>query len=166
MAGSLIVLAELGKADFAYLDALRKAHYPPDRNRVPAHLTLFRSLPSSAVDEVRRSLGRAAMLPAPRATIDAVMDLDGGAALRVRSEELCEIRGRLADEFGGLLTSQDLGGWTPHVTIQNKAGERTARILLDQLRANFERRPLKVVGLQLVGYAEGEWEPLGSWRFR
>jgi hypothetical protein len=129
-------------------------------------LTLFRSLPPSAAAEVRRSLARAVAVPAPPASIDAVMDLDGGAALRVRSEQLCEIRDSLADEFGGLLTSQDRGRWTPHITIQNKAGERSARALLNQLRANFEPRPLNIAGLQLVRYADSEWEPLASWRFR
>ncbi|HEU5286581.1 MAG TPA: 2'-5' RNA ligase family protein, partial [Sphingomicrobium sp.] len=38
--GALIVTAELGAEDFAWLDALRRRHYPPERNRVPAHLTL------------------------------------------------------------------------------------------------------------------------------
>ena len=165
MAGALIVLAELGKADFAWLDALRRRHYPPDRNRVPAHLTLFRSIAPSAEEEVRRSLARAAKGEAPDARISGVIDLDSGAALRVESPELEETRAELADEFHGLLTSQDMGRWTPHVTIQNKAEPREARALVRALRSNFEPRPLTIVGLELVRYAGGPWEPLARWRF-
>lgn len=166
MAGALIVTAELGKADFAELDALRRRHYPPERNRVPAHLTLFRALPPSSEPEVRRSLARAAAAPAPRADICGVMDLDSGVALRVASEELQRVRDDLAGQFHGLLTAQDVGRWTPHVTIQNKVEPRTARALLREMRATFEPRPLKIAGLQLIRYVEGEWEPLASYCFR
>jgi hypothetical protein len=166
LAGALIVIAELRKADFAWLDALRKRHYPPDRNRVPAHLTLFRALPPSAEEEARRSLARAAAVVAPAAEIGGVIDLDSGVALRVRSEELDAVRDDLADHFHGLLTSHDLGRRTPHVTIQNKVEPRTARKLHRELSAAFEPRTLKITGLQLIRYVEGQWEPLGSWRFR
>ena len=166
MAGALIIIAELGKSDFAWLDSLRRAHYPADRNRVPAHLTLFRSLPPSAQDEVRRRLSRAAAEVAPDAQVAGVMDLDSGVALRVDSPELEALRGDLAEEFRGLLTSQDLGRWTPHVTIQNKVEPRVARALLKAMRESFEPRRLSITGLSLVRYREGEWEPVGTWRFR
>lgn len=166
MAGPLIILSELGQGDFAWLNSMRRQHYPPDRNRVPAHLTLFRSLPPSAEAEVRHSLARAASTARPRAEISGMMDLDSGVALRVHSPELEEIRDELGTEFHGLLTSQDQGRWTPHVTIQNKVEPRVARALLRQLRANFEPRPLEIGGLQLVRYVDGGWEPIARWRFR
>lgn len=166
MAGALIVAAELGKADFSWLDALRGRHYPPDRNRVPAHLTLFRTLPPSAGDEVRRSVAKAAASPPPEAEICGVMDLDGGVALRIASNGLANLRARLADEFHGLLTAQDMGRWVPHVTIQNKVEPKVAGRLLRELRSKFEPRPLAVAGLQLVRYVEGAWEPVGRWPFR
>ena len=166
MAGALIVMAELGKGDFAWLDALRRRYYPPERNRVPAHLTLIRSLPPSAEGEVRRSLIRATSEPRPKAQIAGAMDLDSGVALRVTSPGLERIREELAAEFHGLLTSQDEGRWTPHVTIQNKVEPRVARNLLRQLHEGLQPRPLEITGLQLVRYVDGEWEPLARWTFR
>lgn len=166
MSGTLIVLAELGKADFAWLEALRRRYYPVERNRVPAHLTLFRSLPPSAEEEVRRSLSRSASAATPVAEISGVLDLDSGVALRVRSVELDEIRDQLAEEFRGLLTAQDLGGWTAHVTIQNKAEPKPARELLRQMRAAFEPRPVEISGLELVRYVEGAWAPVARYGFR
>jgi hypothetical protein len=166
LAGPLIIIAELGPPDFAWLDALRRHHYPADRNRVPAHLTLFRSLPPSAEPEVVRSLRRAAQERAPKARISGAMDLDSGVALRVESPELDALRARLADEFHGLLTSQDLGRWTPHVTIQNKVEPRVARALLREMRDSLEPRPLVISGVALVRYSSSAWEPVTSFRFR
>ena len=166
MAGALIVLAQLGKADFAWLDSLRKRYYPADRNRVPAHLTLFRTLPPSAEAEVRRSLARAVGIAAPEARLSGVLDMDSGVALRVDSPGLAEIREQLEQEFRGLLTAQDMGRWTPHVTIQNKAEPREAKKLLRQMRESFEPRPLAIAGVQLVRYLDGEWQEVAAWRFR
>ena len=166
MAGPLIVIAELGQGDFARLDALRRNYYPPERNRVPAHLTLFRSLPPSAEGEVRHSLARAASEARPKAEIAGVLDLDSGVALRVHSPALEAIREDLAAQFRGLLSAQDQGRWTPHVTIQNKVEPRVARALVRSLRESFEPRPLEVSGLQLVRYIDGAWEQISRWRFR
>ena len=76
------------------------------------------------------------------------------------------MRAELADEFRGLLTSQDEGRWTPHVTIQNKVEPRVSRKLLGELRAGFEPQKIDLTGLQLIRYNEGEWEPLASFAFR
>ena len=166
MAGPLIVTAELGPADFAWLDGLRRQHYPAERNRVPAHLTLFRSLPPASEGEVRRVLGRASATAAPRAILSGPMDLGGGVALRVRSDDLDALREAMVDHFHGLLTPQDSGGWVPHVTIQNKVERGAARQLLHTLETQFEPRPLNVRGLLLFRYDDGAWEALGGYRFR
>ena len=166
MAGALIVTAELGREDFAWLDSLRRRHYPAERNRVPAHLTIFHALPPSAESEVRSRLGELAAGPPPRATIAGLMDLGGGVAFRVASEGLTEIREMLAAGLHGLLSAQDDAGWAPHVTIQNKVPNRQARELRLSLERDFAPRPLAVAGLGLRRYMDGPWESLGSWRFR
>ena len=45
MTAPLIVTALLGRADHAWLDGERQRHFPPERNQLPAHLTLFHQLP-------------------------------------------------------------------------------------------------------------------------
>ena len=94
------------------------------------------------------------------------MDLDSGVALRIISQDLERIRNELAEEFRGLLTSQDEGRWTPHVTIQNKVSNREARQLMEALDAGFSQRPLGVRGLGLHRYLGGPWETLQTWSFR
>ncbi|MBA3511350.1 2'-5' RNA ligase family protein [Sphingomonas sp.] len=166
MAGALIVTAELGSEDFAWLDALRRRHYPPERNRVPAHLTMFHALAPSAEDEVRGRLAGHSAGPAPPARIAGVMDLGGGVAFRVVSDELEALRDELADDLHGLLGAQDSRGWKPHVTIQNKVAPKVARQLLYSLEREFRPRPLRIAGLGLHRYLAGPWETLGVWKFR
>ena len=166
MAGALIVTAELGEADLAWLDALRRHHYPAERNRLPAHLTMFHALPPSLETEARHRLARAAARPAPRATVAGLMDLGGGVAFRIVSDELDAVREELADAFHGMLGAQDAGGWRPHVTIQNKVPVRDARRLIDALEQDFRARPLAIRGLGLHRYLGGPWETLQVWAFR
>ena len=166
MAGALIVTAELASEDFDWLDALRRRHYPPDRNRVPAHLTMFHALAPSAEDEVRRRLAAHSAGPAPSANVAGLMDLGGGVAFRVVSDELAGLRDELADELHGLLGAQDSGGWKPHVTIQNKVAPKVARQLIHVLEQDFRTRPLGIAGLGLHRYLGGPWETLGVWKFR
>jgi hypothetical protein len=166
MAGALIVTAKLGAADFSWLDPLRRAHYPPERNRLPAHLTMFHALPPSAEAEVRSRLSGLANAKTPRASIEGLMDLGGGVAFRIVSPDLDAIRGELAHDLRGLLGAQDSGGWRPHVTIQNKVAPKTARALIAQLERGFAPRPLGISGMGLHRYLGGPWEELAIYPFR
>ena len=166
MAGPLIVTAELAPADLAWLDALRRCHYPAERNQLPAHLTMFHALPPSLEGEARRRLALAAAAQVPQAMVAGVMDLGGGVAFGVVSEDLDRVRDELSEAFHGMLGAQDQGGWRPHVTIQNKVSVRESRELLDALNGGFAPRPLSVRGLGLHRYLGGPWETLQVWPFR
>lgn len=166
MAGALIVTAELAPPDFAWLDKLRKAHFPAERNLLPAHLTMFHALPPSVEGEVRATLVRLGNERPPRASIEGLMNLGGGVAFRIASQDLDRIRGELALDFHGLLSAQDSGGWRPHVTIQNKVPPKDARTLLERLEADFRPRPLAISGLSLHRYVGGPWEKLAIIPFR
>ena len=166
MSGALIVTAELGGEDFAWLDGLRRRHYPPERNQVPAHLTVFHALAPSAEPELRGRLAPFAAGPAPAARIAGVMDLGGGVAFRVVSDDLDALRNELARDLHGLLGTQDAGGWRPHVTIQNKVAPKVARDLVRSLEQEFQPKQLRIAGLGLHRYLGGPWETLGIYKFR
>ena len=77
----IIITAEMGKADQAWANGLRRAHYPADRNMVDAHITLFHHLPPSHIAEVKARLAAlAAEYPAPTARLSELMQLGGGVA--------------------------------------------------------------------------------------
>ena len=166
MAGPLIVTAELGPEDFSWLNDLRRRHYPAERNRLPAHLTMFHAIAPSAEAELRQILRKAAEMAAPNAWIAGVMNLGGGVALRVAADDLDAIRGEIAERLHGLLTAQDVAGWSAHVTIQNKVLPREATSLSEALGDRFSRRPIRIAGLGLHRYLGGPWETLRTFPFR
>ena len=166
MARALIVTAELAPPDFAWLNDLRRRHYPVERNQLPAHLTMFHAVPPSAESELRQILRVMAEGSPPRAWIAGVMNLGGGAALRVASDELERIREEIAQRLRGLLTAQDSAGWSAHVTIQNKVPPREAKVLIQVLGNQFEGKPVRISGLGLHRYLDGPWETLRTFSFR
>lgn len=164
--GPLIVTALFGPGDDGWLQHLRRTHFPPERNQVPAHLTLFHQLPPSLESELSDRLAAATGAPPPPATIAGLMDLGQGTAFRVESEALEAIRANLADAFHGLLMPQDQAPWRPHVTIQNKVDPREVRALRQRLAATFEPRPLVIRALASWRYLDGPWEKLKEHAFR
>jgi hypothetical protein len=166
LTGALIVTAELGAEDFAFLDAQRRRFFPADRNHLGAHLTMFHALPPSSERELARFLAGLANRTAPDATLGGLMNLGRGVAYRVLSADLESIRDVIADRFHGMMTAQDSGGWRPHVTIQNKVEPANARATLAQLEKGFTPRPLSIGGLGLHRYAGGPWDSVGRWAFR
>ncbi|MFD1787097.1 2'-5' RNA ligase family protein [Sphingomonas floccifaciens] len=166
MSDPLIVSAVFGSDDAAALDGLRRAHFPPERNQLAAHLTLFHHLPPSVANELKHRLSQLTRgVPAPQAWLGGVMSLGRGTAFRVESPELEAIRGDLAAAFASLLTPQDRAGWRPHVTIQNKVTPAEAKTLQAQLSASFARRPLVIRGLASWWYRGGPWEKHSSHNF-
>jgi hypothetical protein len=94
------------------------------------------------------------------------MNLGGGVAFRIASEELDRIRDEIAERLAGLLTAQDRAGWSAHVTIQNKVPPRVAKALIQALGKQFDRKPIIVAGLGLHRYLGGPWETLRTYSFR
>lgn len=161
----IIVTALLGREDFAWADALRRAHFPPERNFLRAHVTLFHHLPPSVERELCGMLKDETRGDAPRAQLASLMSLGGGVAYRIDSPDLQHVRARIADRFAPLLMPQDKGGWRPHITVQNKVKADEARALLAALTAGFVPRPLVISGLAAWWYRGGPWESIGGWSF-
>lgn len=165
IARPLIVTAEIG-SDFGWLDDLRQRHFPPERNQLRAHLTMFHAIPPSAEQELRHILQGLATLPPPRAWIAGLMNLGGGVAFRIASDDLDAIRADIAERLHGLLTAQDSAGWSAHITIQNKVLPRDAKALMMAIGDRYDRRVLDLPALGLHRYLGGPWERLRTFPFR
>jgi hypothetical protein len=166
-ANPFIVTAELPCDLFAWADGLRRAHYPVERNKLEAHVTLFHSFAPSLREELKGYLPRIAgeHVPPP-ARMVGTMDLGSGTALEIRSEAMLAIREAIADHFHGALTAQDQHRPRLHITIQNKVAPAEAKALQRELGATLEERDFAFSGLGLHLYSDGMWEALGRWRFR
>lgn len=164
-AAPIIVTATIAEPDFGWLDGLRRAHFPVERNFLRAHLTLFHHLPPSAERELLRALETEAREGVPEARLSGLMNLGRGVAFKVESAGLADIRARLADRFAPMLMPQDAGVWRPHITIQNKVEPAAARALLATLQAEFRPRRLVLKGLAVWWYRGGPWDPIADLAF-
>ena len=165
-AAPIIVTAEMGAADQRWADALRTAHFPPDRNVLAAHITLFHHLPPSVLAELCERLRALVAGSPPEARLTDVMMLGCGVAYRVESPALRALRSELAEAFHGLLTPQDSQTPRLHITVQNKVDPAAARALHAALAADFVPRPLAIAGLAAWHYRGGPWEQAWRGHFR
>lgn len=162
-----IVTAELPPDVLAWGDGLRRQHYPPERNRLAAHVTLFHSFAPSLREELRGVLaGMAGEFAPPAARINGTLDLGSGTALAITSSGMDQIRALIAEHFHGALTAQDLHEPRLHITIQNKVIRRSAIALQQELAVSLRARDFVFWGLALQIYRTTHWETLGKWPFR
>ena len=163
----IIVTALFGASEQQWFDRQRQAHFPPERNHLPAHLTLFHHLPPGLAAELSQRLrAETRGVAAPTARVMRPYALGHGVAYRIESDGLAQIRARLVDAFAGLLVPQDAaGGWRAHVTVQNKVEPAVARALLTMLERDFRPRPVAIAGLAAWWYRGGPWEPLSRHMF-
>ncbi len=163
----LIVTATLPAPLQGWAEGLRRMHFPPERNVLPAHVTLFHALPGFLLDEARDLLAALAREMAPvEARLDGVMDLGRGTAFRIASPAMLDLRAMIGEHFRGMLTQQDQQRPRLHVTVQNKVTTAEARALQAELAAAFRPRDFAFAGLELHHYRGGPWEGAGAWRFR
>ena len=162
----LLVTAELPRDVFAWAEGLRRKHFPPARNKVRAHVTLFHALPPSVEDEVRRLLADLARRPPPPARIVGLMPLGGGTAFQIASPALDQIHAELAERLPGVLTAQDRAKRKLHVTVQNKVSGAEAKALQAELAHAWRPDNFAFAGLSLHRYLGGHWADAGTWPFR
>lgn len=167
MAQPFIVTAELPVDIFSWANGLRTEHFPPERNWLKAHVTLFHAFAPSLRAELMGMLGRiAAEYAPPKARIDGPMNLGRGTALAIRSEGMLAIRREIADHFRGALTAQDSHEPRLHITIQNKVTAQEAKTLQADLGPYIRPRDFAFTGLGLHLYLNPHWEEQKVWPFR
>jgi 2'-5' RNA ligase len=159
----LILTAAFDAETQAWLESLRRAHFPPERNFIPAHLTLFHALPGQEHETIVAAVAEACRGGVPTAaTIGPSRFTGRGVALAVEAPGLAVLRRDLAARFAPHLTPQDRQGCRPHVTVQNKVEPEVARALQARLAAEITPRPARVTALQLWWYRAGPWEAAGE----
>jgi len=165
-AAPLVLTLGLDAAAQARFEALRTEHFPPGRNQVPAHVSLFHALPGAELDAIRADLERCCTGTAPFAVRAAgLRSLGRGVAYTLESAVLGRLRGALARAWADWLGAQDRQGYRPHLTIQNKADPESARVLLAAMQAGFSPFEVEATGLLLWHYRGGPWESAGRFAF-
>ena len=163
----LILTAQLPPDLHSWATGLRNEHFPPERNYLEAHVTLFHAIPGQCEGEARTFLARLAgeIAPVP-ARLEGLMSLGGGTALKLSSPDMLQVRDHIADHFHGMLTAQDQHRPRLHVTIQNKVTSKEAKALQAQMAGTVTARDFAFPGLSLYRYMGGPWELVLGFTFR
>jgi 2'-5' RNA ligase len=163
----LILTLALDAASEAFFEAARQRWFPPERNLIPAHVTLFHHLPGEDGARLAAALARlcAAQRPAP-VTVGGLRFLGRGVAYTLAAPEVAAFRAELARLWAGDLTAQDRQPWRPHVTVQNKVEPPVARALHERLLRDFVPFGATAVGVRLWRYLGGPWALESGQSFR
>ena len=160
----LILTLQMDPRSQAFFEHLRQLHFPPERNLIPAHLTLFHQLPES--DAVRAMLQQTAEGQAQfLMRCCALRFLGRGVAYELSSPTLLSLQRALARAFDGHLIAQDRQRFTPHIVVQNKVSGEQARRLLAQLQPAPLPSSVLACGLDLWRYLGGPWQHLQCFAF-
>ncbi len=163
---SLTTIVTLAMEDGAqhWFEEQRQAYFPPALNHIPAHLSLFHSLPGDA--STRHVLREAAAGQAPFALqLDGVRSMGRGVMYTLTSPALQSLHRQLASSFTPFLTPQDKQPLRPHVVVQNKVEPAEAKALLAQLQAGFTSRAVAAKGLLWWEYLGGPWRLMEAFPF-
>lgn len=164
---ALIVTLQMDPASAAALTALRSAHFPPSRNWLGAHITLFHALPIAELPRVRLDLAELAQETAPFSLhVERVQFLGAGVAYAMAATEALRLRASLAARWAALLGAQDRQWRGPlHVTVQNKVRPEQARALHAELARDFVSWRVGATGFGLWYYVGGPWERVSDFPF-
>ena len=159
-----VLTLRMDEASQKIFEQLRQRYFPPERNVIAAHLTMFHTLPED--DGVTPELEQAAIRQAPfPMEVEGLRSLGRGVAYTIRSAELLRLHRELSSVFAEHLSAQDRQRFQPHVVVQNKVDPRLARELLAELRAGFAPWEARALGLDLWRYMGGPWEFVRTFGF-
>ena len=163
----LILTLALDATSAAFFNELRQQHFPPERNYLDSHLTLFHQLPAAEIDSITATLEEISQqYHSLHTQVSEVRLLGRGVAYRIESRLLQQLHRQLQKKWQPYLTAQDQQRLWPHVTVQNKVDASVAQALHEQLSADFE--PFEAVGegLRLWEYHGGPWRLQQSFAFK
>ena len=162
MTAPLVLTLVLHPDDQERLDALRRKHFPPERNQLQAHVTMFHAVPGEHLPAVLDAVTRVCRRAPFAVPVTGVRSLGRGTALTLAAPELTQVRAELAREFSPWLTRQDAQRFAAHVTVQNFVTPDAVRSLVASLSAGFEPWDARATGVGVHRYLGGPWEPLAE----
>lgn len=157
-ASPLILTVRLNEEASYFFNTLRKQYFPPERNFLSAHLTLFHHLsPNEAAIEKDIVALSSEQSTLSLHVID-VVSIGKGVAYKIDCPPLVQLHKQLQNKWQAWLTPQDKQKLWPHVTVQNKVAPQVARETLDGLKKSFQPFDASGIGFDLWEYQGGPWK--------
>ncbi len=162
---TVLVTLSLDPESQNFFQRLRDQYFPPDRNIVPAHVTLFHKLPESSGEKIKADIQTVVQRPAFDLHVTSIMNTGSGVSYKLESPEFCDLHKQLRNQWLQWLTPQDRQGFRPHIVVQNKVSVETAKRTYEVLQGQFQTFTARSADIILWRYLGGPWEELESFRF-
>jgi hypothetical protein len=159
---TLVLTLALDPISTSRFEELRRRYYPPERNRVPAHVSIFHKLPGGEHEPETLASVSAISQETKRCPLPLVglRSLGYGWAVFFDESPLLELYAKLRSTFEDVLINQDKQRWRPHLVIQNKVTLAQSRASLPLMEHEALPSVVQAVGLQTWRYQDGYWETL------
>jgi len=154
----LILTLKIDADSQLFFNRLRRQYFPPERNYLDAHLTLFHHLPARSGQILEDIEVEAKLHQHMQLKVIEIKSIGNGVAYKVECAELLQLHKHMQTQWHEWLIPQDKQRLWPHITIQNKVEPAKALQLLAQLQQGFEPFSICGVGLSLFEYKGGPWE--------
>lgn len=162
----LILTLALDEGSQTFFNQLREQYFPPERNHLEAHLTLFHHLPGDEREGISAHLsGVAREYTTLHLAASEVKTIGRGVAYKLENKSLMQLHRQLAKQWQDWLTPQDRQKLWPHITVQNKVDSAKARRVHEKLATGFEPFTVYGTGLKLWAYQNGPWKWLEDFSF-
>lgn len=147
-----------------YFNELREQYFPPERNYLQAHMTLFHALPDEeeTVAAIESFAARQKEFPV---FAERIVSIGNGTAVKLYSKELSNFHLSLQHVFAGLLSAQDKQKLWPHVTIQNKVDKDIAKKTFEKVNTSFQPFEFTAFGIESYWYCGGPWQAIKKIKF-
>ena len=164
MSAPLILTVSINQDASDYFNLLRQKHFPPSRNYIGAHLTMFHALPNedNVVNLMETISAKQKTFPL---VITDIVSIGKGVAYKIESPELMQLHKFLQNKWKPFLPPQDQQKLWPHITVQNKVLPQQAKELLLELKESFTPFEVTAKGLQLWEYLNGPWKLMKEYKF-
>jgi hypothetical protein len=161
----LILTLTLDNHSQQYFNALRKEHFPPERNYLDAHLTLFHHLPANEPQLIIDMEALVKQYNVLNLQVTEIKSIGNGVAYKLECSQLLNLHKQMQQQWEAWLTPQDRQKLWPHITIQNKVDPAKAQLLKTQLEESFKPFEAVGTGLSLFEYQGGPWEFVRGFEF-
>ncbi len=162
----LILTALIDPDAQRFFNDQRTRYFPPERNYLDAHITLFHKLPGEESGDIAKHLDHICTHQAPlNARATDIMFMGFGSAYQIEYAELVEIRSSLCKIWNAWLSPQDQQKFRAHITFQNKVKADHAKAVYAAEKEKFEPFDFKIIGLGLWEYDGGPWNAISKHLF-
>lgn len=161
----LILTLTLDANSQHYFNTLRQQYFPPERNYLDAHLTLFHHLPANEPQIIEDIALAFQTYAAMQLNVTEIKSIGNGVAYKIECAKLLQLHHYLQQQWAKWLIPQDRQKLWPHITIQNKVEANRAKSLKEELEQSFEPFTATGTALSLFEYMGGPWNFIRNFEF-